>query len=81
MQTHQISVSGARQRVDVIRKELFAFPEVLEVFVTGRPDVLVVVYAGRPRPGEWLRGLRRLGFRTPARVTPGTRRHSAALCA
>ena len=62
MQTHQISVSGARQRVDVIRKELFAFPEVLEVFVTGRPDVLVVVYAGRPRPGEWLRGLRRLGL-------------------
>lgn len=81
MQTHQIRVSGARQRVHVIRNELFAFPEILEVFATGRPDALVVVYVGRPRPGEWLRGLRRLGFRTPARVTPGTRRDSAALCA
>jgi hypothetical protein len=81
MQTHQIRVSGARQSVHVIRNELFAFPEILEVFATGRPDALVVVYVGRPRPGEWLRGLRRLGFRTPARVTPGTRRDSAALCA
>ena len=71
MQTHQIHVSGARERVHVIRNELFAFPEVLEVFVTGRPDVLVVVYAGRPRPGEWLRALRVLGYRTPARRHAG----------
>ena len=67
MQTHQIHISGARERSHGIRNELFAFPEVLEVFVTGRPDVLVVVYAGRPRPGEWLRALRALGYRTPAR--------------
>lgn len=58
MQTHKLHVSGARKYVDDIRSELFAFPEVLEVFVTGRPDVLLVVYAGRPRPGEWLRALR-----------------------
>jgi hypothetical protein len=67
MQTHQIHISGARERVHVIRNALFAFPEVLEVFVTGPPDVLVVVCAGRPRPGEWLRALRALGYRTPAR--------------
>ena len=67
MQTHQIQVSGAREQVHEIRGELFAFPEVLEVFVTGRPDFLVVVYAGRPRPGEWLCALRRLGYRTPLR--------------
>ena len=67
MQTHQIQVSGAREQVHEIRGELFAFPEVLEVFVTGRPDFLVVVYAGRPRPGEWLCALRRLGYGTPSR--------------
>jgi len=67
MQTHEIHVSGAREQVDEIRAELFAFPEVIEVFVTGRPDFLVVVHAGRPRPGEWLRALRRLGYGTPSR--------------
>jgi hypothetical protein len=67
MQTHQIHVSAARERVHVIRRTLFAFPGVLEVFMTGRPDVLVVVYAGRPRPAEWLRALRALGYRAPTR--------------
>jgi hypothetical protein len=67
MQTHQIQILGAREQVHEIRGELFAFPEVVEVFVTCRPDFLVVVYAGRPRPGEWLCALRRLGYRTPAR--------------
>jgi hypothetical protein len=67
MQTHQIQVVGAREEVHEIRGELFAFPEVVEVFVTGRPDSLVVVYAGRPRAGEWLCALRRLGYRTPSR--------------
>jgi hypothetical protein len=38
MQTHEIHVSGAREQVHEIRAELFAFPEVIEVFVTGRPD-------------------------------------------
>ncbi len=66
MQTHQIEVSGAHEQLEEIRGELFAFPEVLEVFVTGRRDSLVVVHAGRPRPGEWLRTLRRLGYRTPS---------------
>jgi hypothetical protein len=27
----------------------------------------VVVYAGRPRPGEWLSALRAVGYRSPAR--------------
>lgn len=67
MQTQQIHVSGAREQAHEIRSELFAFPEVLDVFVTGRPDVLVVVYAGRPRPGEWLSALRAVGYRSPAR--------------
>ncbi len=57
MRTHQIHVSNGRETVDEIRHQLFRFPEVLEVFVTGRPDALVVVCPGRPRPGEWLRAL------------------------
>jgi hypothetical protein len=64
MQTHQIYVSDARKRVHDIRNVLFTFPEVLDVFASGRPDGLVVVYAGRPRPGEWLRALRGLGYHT-----------------
>src|SRR5579871_5190239 len=67
MQTHQIQVSGAREQVHEIRTELFAFSEVLDVFATSRPDLLVVVYAGRPRPSEWLRALRAVGYRTPTR--------------
>jgi hypothetical protein len=67
VQTHQIHVSDGRHRVHEIRTELFAFPEVLDVFVTGRPDALVVVFWGRPRPGEWLRALRAVGYRVPAR--------------
>jgi hypothetical protein len=67
MRTHQIQVSGAREQVHEIRGELLAFPEVLDVVVTARPDALVVVYLGRPRPAEWLRALRAIGYRTPAR--------------
>lgn len=67
MQSHQIHVLDGRERVHEIRTELFAFPEVLDVFVTGRPDALVVVYLGRPRPGDWLRTLRAVGYRIPAR--------------
>jgi len=67
MQTHQIHVLGASEQVHAIRGELFRFPEVLDVFVTGRPDVLVVVYARRPRPAEWLLALRKVGYRPTAR--------------
>jgi hypothetical protein len=67
MQTHQVHVLDGRNKVHEIRTELFAFPEVLDVFVTGRPDALVVVYLGHPRPGEWLRTLRAAGYRIPAR--------------
>jgi hypothetical protein len=52
---------------------LFAFPEVLEVFSTGRPDALVVVCSGRPHPGEWLRALRAAGYHPrPRRCAPST---------
>jgi hypothetical protein len=67
MRTHQIHVSNGREWLQEIRRELFLFPEVLEVFDTGRPDVLVVVYIGRPRPGEWSRALRAVGYDTPPR--------------
>lgn len=73
MQTHQIHVSNGRDRVHAVRSELFIFPEVLDVFVTGRPDALVVLCSGRPRPGQWLRALRTVGYDVPAR------RHATAV--
>jgi hypothetical protein len=68
VQTHQINVSRARDMVEEIRHELFEFPEVLDVFVTARPDCVVVVSRGRPRPGEWLRALRAVGYNVPVRL-------------
>ena len=70
MQTHQISISHGRDNVHEIRRELFAFSEILDVFVTGRADSLVVVCAGRPHVGEWLRALRAAGYQVPARRHP-----------
>ena len=70
MRTHQIHVANGREMVWEIRRELFRFPEVLEVFVTGRPDALVVVFTGRPRPGRWLRALWAAGYHAPARRDP-----------
>jgi hypothetical protein len=67
VQTYQIYVSKGRDRVDEIRSELFVFPEILDVFTTGRPDSLVVVCRGRPRPAEWLRALRTVGYDLPPR--------------
>jgi hypothetical protein len=72
VQTYQITISQGRDNVHEIRRELFAFSEILDVFVTSRPDSLVVVCAGRPRLGEWLRTLRAVGYEVPAR------RHSSA---
>jgi hypothetical protein len=67
VQTHQIYVAKGRDRVQDVRSALFAFSEVPDVFVTGRPDALVVVVTGRPRPGEWLRALRAAGYDVQAR--------------
>jgi hypothetical protein len=67
VQTHQIDISQGRDNVHEIRRELFTFSEILDVFVTSRPDSLVVVCAGRPRVGEWLRALRAVGYEAPAR--------------
>ena len=64
MQTYQISISQGRDNVHEIRSELFAFSEILDVSVTGRSDSLVVICAGRPRLGEWLRALRAAGSAT-----------------
>ena len=52
MQTQQIQVSGAGERAHELRRELFAFSWGFDVFVAGRPDFLVLVCDGRPRPGE-----------------------------
>jgi hypothetical protein len=70
VQTYQINISKGRDRVHEIRNELFDFPEILDVFVTSRPDSLVVVVWGRPRPGEWMRALRAVGYQVPARRHP-----------
>jgi hypothetical protein len=67
VQTYKITISHGRDNVHEIRRELFAFSEILDVFVTGRPDSLVVVCAGRPRLGEWRRALRAVGYELPAR--------------
>jgi len=67
VQTHQIQITDGRSRVDEIRSELFAFPEVLDVFITRGPDSLVVVCSGRPHPAEWQRALRAVGFHFPSR--------------
>ncbi len=72
VQTYQIYVSKGRDRVNEIRSELFTFPEILDVFITGRPDSLVVVCQGRPRPAEWLRTLRAVGYDLPHRIPSGT---------
>jgi hypothetical protein len=73
VQTHEIHVSNGRDMVNEVRSELYNFPEVLDVFITGRQDALVVVCSGRPRPGEWLRALRRVGYGVPAK------RHATAV--
>lgn len=67
MQTCSLDVVDGRARVLEIRTELFAFGDVLDVFVTGCPDVLVVACAGRPHPAEWLRALRAAGYEIPGR--------------
>jgi hypothetical protein len=73
VQTHQINISHGRDNVHEIRRQLFAFSEILDVFVTSRPDSLVVVCTGRPRLGEWLRALRAAGYEVPARRHPFAR--------
>jgi hypothetical protein len=73
VQTHQIQITDGRNRVDQIRRELFAFPEVLDVFITPSPEALVVVCSGRPHPAEWQRALRDVGFSFPSRRRPTPR--------
>ena len=69
MQTYPLHVMDGRTRALEIRSELLVFGDVLDVFVTGRPDVLVVACSGRPRPAEWLRVLRAAGYEIPSRRT------------
>ena len=72
MQTYKIKVAKARETAQQIRDELFAFPEVLEVYFMGEADSLVVVSRGRPRPGDWLNALRAVGLcaSSPADMQP-----------
>jgi hypothetical protein len=67
MQTHQLHVTNGGDQVDGVRRTLFAFPEILEVFTSGRPDTLLVVFDGRPRLGEWLARLRATGYEVSVR--------------
>lgn len=67
MQTHPIHVTDGRELTLEVRSALFVFPEVLDVFVTGRPEVLVVVCSGHPRPARWLAELRAAGYQIPVR--------------
>ncbi|HEV2924069.1 MAG TPA: hypothetical protein VGW98_08555 [Solirubrobacteraceae bacterium] len=69
MHTHEIHVAGGREAVSEIRQRLFLFSEVLEVLATSRPNSLVVVFSGRPRPAVWNGHLRDAGYvllRNPA---------------
>ena len=59
------------ERFDGVRQVLLAFTDVLEVFSTGQAEMVVVICSGRPRPGEWARGLRAAGYRIPPRRHPG----------
>lgn len=71
MQTHLLRVSGAESHFDQLRDELMVFNDVLDVFSTSRPDALVVVCSGRPRPGEWTHALRAAGHTIPPRRRAG----------
>jgi hypothetical protein len=74
MHTQEIHVAKAREAVSRVRECLLAFREVLDVLATSRPESLVVVVEGRPRPAEWSAQLRAAGLdvlRPAFRVPPG----------
>jgi hypothetical protein len=81
--THEIHIAGGREAVSEIRRQLFVFPEVLEVLAGSRADSLIVVFSTRPRPAEWNSHLRNAGYqplRRPARSSdPASRRGLAAV--
>lgn len=74
MQTQPIHVTNGRRHVLDVRRALFGFSEVLEVFATSGRDVLIVVCSGRPHVGAWQRALREAGFEilTAAHLAPVT---------
>jgi hypothetical protein len=78
MHTHEIQLTGAREAASEARDCLFSFPEVLDVLVTSRPDSLVVVFAGRPRPAEWSARLRAAGMDV---IRPSVRRRPERIAA
>jgi hypothetical protein len=80
--TDEIHIAGGREAASEIRRELFVFSEILDVFTTSRADSLVVVFRGRPRPAEWNSRLRDAGYeplRRPARSSDGAIAQSRAL--
>jgi hypothetical protein len=79
--THEIHIAGGREAVSEIRRELFVFPEVLEVLATSRADALVVVFARRPRPAEWNRHLSDAGYQLIGRTAKSPQAQRLALVA
>lgn len=66
MQTHKLQISDPSPDIRAIRWELFVFDEILDVRSSQEPDEIVVVFEGRPRPGEWIGWLRHAGYDTVA---------------
>ena len=71
MQTHPLRVSDARGQLEELRAELMIFTDVLDVFSTGRGDIVMVVCLGRPHPAEWGGALRAAGYTIPPRRHAG----------
>jgi hypothetical protein len=74
VQTYKIYVSKGRDRMNEIRSELFVFPEILDVFITGRPDWLVVVCRGPAAP----RGMAARTARGPDHAGNAPSKHAAS---
>jgi hypothetical protein len=54
----------------VVRWELFVFSDVRDVLPTPRPDTIVIVHRGVPRPAQWLAALQDVGM-LEAQAPPG----------
>jgi hypothetical protein len=63
-ETYQIAIGRARSVRSDVWRHLTAFPEIVAVSATRRPDVLEVYYvAGNARPSVWLATLSAAGYK------------------
>lgn len=64
MNVYELRVPGASEpgRLEAVRWELFVFPEVRDVVVAVRADVVAVLHEGDPAPAAWVRTLRAAGY-------------------